>query len=80
MVLDFEVKKDNMASILALERLPLKDKPGKYLLIRCSSSDKTTKWDKLLLAYDSIVSSNVLKQEIDYGKIIYGVNFSISKV
>ncbi len=78
---DFVVRKDNLESrIFALERLSLKGKPDQYLPIRSTFSNKIAKRDKLLIAYDSLVLSEAFRQEIKHGRIIYGTNFSMSKV
>jgi len=78
---DFVVRKDNIeASVHAIERLFSDKKPVQLIPIRFTFSNKLTKGDKLLLAFDSLVLSEAFKHEISHGKIIHGDRYSQSKV
>ena len=78
---DFVVRKDNLeANIQAIERLSLRDKPDQFIPVRFVFVNKLTKRDKLVLAFDSLVFSEAFKYGINHGKIIYGDNFTKSKV
>ena len=78
---DFVVRKENIeASVHAIERLSSDKKPGQLIPIRFTSSNKLTRGDKLLLAFDALVLSEAFKHEISHGKIIYGDRYSQSKV
>jgi predicted RecB family nuclease len=81
MAADFVVRKENLeANIHAIERISLLDKPDQFIPILYVFTNKLTKKNKLLLAFDSLVLSEAFKPEIVYGKIIYGDDFSKSKV
>jgi len=78
---DFVVRKDNIeASIHAIGRLFSDNKPDQLIPMRFAFSNKLTKGDKLLLAFDSLVLSEAFKHEISHGKIIYGDRYSETKV
>lgn len=78
---DFVVRKNNIeASVHAIERFFSYNKPVQLIPIRFTFSNKLTKGDKLLLAFDSLVLSEAFKHEISHGKIIYGDRYSQSKV
>ena len=48
------------------------DKSAQFVPIRFIANNKLTKNDKLLLAYDTLVLSEALGQEVEKGKIIHG--------
>jgi predicted RecB family nuclease len=56
------------------------DKSAQFVPIRLVVNNKLTKNDKLLLAYDALVLSEALGQEVDVGKIIHGDNGTALKV
>lgn len=81
LIADFAVRKDNIEAIVhAIERLTSDGKSLQLIPMRFVCANKVTKGDKLLLAFDSLVLSEAFKSEISHGKIIYGSNFSKSKV
>ena len=78
---DFVARKDNLeANIQAIERLSSRHKPDQFIPVRFVFANKLTKRDKLALAFDSLVLSEAYKYEINHGKIIFGDNFTKSKV
>jgi hypothetical protein len=78
---DFVVRKNNIeASVHAIERLFSDNKSAQLIAIRFTFSNKLSKGDKLLLAFDSLVLSEAFKHEISRGKIICGHRYSQSKV
>ncbi len=78
---NFLVRKDNIeASIHAIERLAPDGKSLQLIPIRFVFGNKITKGDKLLIAFDSLVLSEVFNHEISNGRIMYGSNFTKSKV
>ena len=64
----------------AIERLSSEGKPIQLIPIRFTFANKITKWDKLILAFDSLVLSEAFRQEVVRGKIVYGDDYSRSKV
>ena len=78
---DLVVRKDNLeATVHAIERLSLRDKPDQFIPILFVSANKLTKRDKLLITFNSLVLSEAFKHEISLGKFIYGKDFTKSKV
>ncbi len=80
---DFVARSKNLESTVhAVERIPFEG-PGKsahFIPLRFIFSNKLTRDDKLLLAFDALVLSEMLDQEISLGKIIHGDNHSTSKI
>ena len=84
LALDLPVRSGSMAARLhALERVPSQS-AGKQLTqfipVRFVFSNKLTKDDRLLLAFDALVLSQVLGREIGVGKIVHGDDYAILKV
>jgi hypothetical protein len=66
---DLVVRKDNLeATVHAIERLSLRDKPDQFIPILFVSANKLTKRDKLLITFNSLVLSEAFKHEISLGK------------
>jgi predicted RecB family nuclease len=66
----------------AVERMP-PDGQGKQVQlipIRFIFANKLTKSDKLILAFDALVLSEMLRSEVNHGKIIHSVSYSTMKV
>ena len=83
LAIDFPVRNKELNSRLhAVERIPSesRDKPCRYLPIRLIVSNKLTKLDKLLIAFDALLLAESQKYEISHGKIVYGDDFSTLKV
>jgi predicted RecB family nuclease len=66
----------------AVERVPSegRGKPTQFVPIRFVFRNKLTKDDRLLLAFDALVLSQVLRREVSVGKIIYGDDHATLKV
>jgi len=83
LAVDFVATKDNLESRLhAVERVPSngQGKPVQFIPIRFIYINKLTKGDKLILAFDALVLSEVLKIEVSHGKIIYGHSYTTLKI
>lgn len=68
--------------IHAVERVTF-ERPGmsaQFIPIRFVFSGKIKKHDKLLLVFDSLVMSKILKRKIPFGKIIYGDTYDTLKI
>jgi hypothetical protein len=68
--------------IHAVERLPPQGrcKPVQFIPIRFTFFNKLTKDDRLLVAFDALVLSEVLGRNVSLGKIIHGDNQACLKV
>ena len=78
---DFVIRKDHLeANVHAIERLSSRDRTDQFIPILFVFSNKLSKKNKLLLSFASLVLSEALRQEIVYGKIIYGDVFTKSKI
>ena len=66
----------------AVERVPSegRGKPAQFIPIRFVFRNKLTKDDRLLLAFDALVLSQVLGREVSLGKIIHGDDHATLKV
>jgi predicted RecB family nuclease len=66
----------------AVERVPSegRGKPAQFVPIRFVFRNKLTKDDRLLLAFDTLVLSQVLGREVSVGKIIHGDDHAMIKV
>jgi predicted RecB family nuclease len=66
----------------AVERVPSegRGKPAQFVLIRFVFRNKLTKDDRLLLAFDALVLSQVLGRPVSLGKIIHGDDHATLKV
>ncbi|HYI97101.1 MAG TPA: TM0106 family RecB-like putative nuclease [Bryobacteraceae bacterium] len=62
------------SNIHAVERVPsvVKGKPAQFTPIRFVFTNKLSRHDKLLLAFDALVLSETVGCEVDHGKIIHG--------
>ncbi|MCU0782449.1 MAG: hypothetical protein MUF81_00085 [Verrucomicrobia bacterium] len=58
----------------AIQRIPSegRGRPAQFIPIRFIYRNKLTKDDKLLLAFDALMLSEILGREISFGKIIHG--------
>jgi predicted RecB family nuclease len=70
------------SSLHAVERIPsnARGQPAQIIPIRFIFTNKLTRDDKLLLAFDALVLSEMLRREISLGKIIHGDNHVTVKV
>ena len=70
------------SSLHAVERVPVnaRGQPTQIIPIRFIFTNKLTRDDKLLLAFDGLVLSEMLGREINFGKIIHGDNYATLKV
>ena len=70
------------SSLHAVERVPLnaRGQPTQIIPIRFIFTNKLTRDDKLLLAFDALVLSEMLGREINFGRIIHGDNYATLKV
>lgn len=61
-------------TIQAMERIPPggKGHPAQFIPIRFVFSNKVSKYEKLLLAFDSLVVSGMFGRKVNIGKIIHG--------
>jgi predicted RecB family nuclease len=66
----------------AVERLPSegRGKPAQFIPVRFVFTNKLSKDDKLLLAFDALVLSGVLGRELRLGRIIHGDDHASLKV
>ncbi len=81
--MDHEVHGQNLESSLhAVERVPSEGRgqPGQFTPIRFVFTNKLTRDDKLLLAFDALVLSEVLGRKVGQGKIIHGDGQATLKV
>src|ERR1700680_4447725 len=75
LALDFVARSENFAvSCHAVERIPSagRGRAAQFVPIRFVFSNKLTRHDKLLLAFDALVISKVLGREVTLGRIVYG--------
>jgi hypothetical protein len=58
----------------AVERVPSEGRgnPAQFIPIRCVFTNKLTKDDRVLVAFDALALSEVLGREVSLGKIIHG--------
>ena len=70
------------SEVHAVERVPSEGlgRPPQFIPIRFIFTNKLSRDDKLLLAFDSFVLSEATGRKISFGKIIHGDNHAISKV
>jgi len=70
------------SGIHAIERLPpeSRGKPARFIPIRFVFHNKVGRDEKLLLAFDAFVLSEILGREVSLGKIIHGDNHDTLKV
>ena len=80
---DFIAHSKNLeSSIHALEQIPSDacGRPAQFIPIRFIFFNKLTRDDKLLLAFDTLVLSEILGREISLGRIIHGDTHATLKV
>jgi predicted RecB family nuclease len=83
LALDFPLETGTMASRLhAVERGPSqgRGRPAQFVPVRFTFFNKLTKDDRLLVAFDTLVLSEVLGREVSVGKIIHGDDHATLKV
>ena len=83
LAVDLTAQTDNLESRLhAVERVPSegRGRPAQFIPIRFIYRNKLTKDDKLLLAFDALVLSEMLGREVSLGKIIHGDDHATQKV
>jgi predicted RecB family nuclease len=70
------------AHLHAIERVPSegRGKPAQFIPIRFIFANKLSRDDRLLLAFDALVLSEVLGREVGLGKIIHGDDHATLKV
>ena len=75
LAVDLVARAQNLeSSIHAVERLPEEGpgQPSQFTPIRFSFTNKVTRDDKLLVAFDALILSKILGREVSLGKIIHG--------
>jgi predicted RecB family nuclease len=75
LALDFVARSENLrCSCHAVERIPSvgRGRAAQFVPIRFAFTNKLTRHDKLLLAFDALVISRVFGREVTLGRIIYG--------
>jgi predicted RecB family nuclease len=80
---NFAAKTENLNSdIHILERISSEErgKPAQFIPTRFIFKNKLSKDDKLLLSNNALVLSEMLRREVNYGKIIHGDSFTTTKV
>ena len=83
LIVDCVLQSQGLQSRLhALERstAPVSRKNGSFIPIRCVPSNKITKHDKLLLAFDALVLSTTSAEMPLFGKIVHGNEQRVVKV
>lgn len=83
LAVDFQARNKELDSrIHAVERMTSgsRGKPALFFPIRFIFTNKLTKLDKLLIAFDALILSETIKREIGHGKIIHGDDFTAQKV
>src|ERR1035437_52031 len=83
LALDLSLETETMASWLhAVERMPSqgRGRPAQFIPVRFTFFNKLTKNDRLLVAFDALVLSEVLGQEVSVGKLIHGDDHSTVNV
>jgi predicted RecB family nuclease len=83
LAVDQKANAENIESAIdAVERVPL-EPPGKqplFIPTRFIFTNKLSRHDRLLLAFDALVLSKALDREVDLGKIIHGDAFVTLRV
>ena len=83
LAVDFVAQAQNSTSTLQmLERAPSegRGKTAALVPIRFLFMNKLTRDDKLVLAFDALVLSQMVGDQIEYGKIVHGDNHTVLKV
>ncbi len=78
----FARSKDLESTIRVVERIHSKGRglPTQFVPVRFIFSNKISKHDRLMLAFDAIVLSEALGRKTNRGKIIHGDTFTIRKI
>jgi len=83
LAVDFVAIKEPLESRLhAVERVPSgnQGKSDQFIPVRFIFTNKLTKVDKLMLTFDALVLSEMLRREVSNGKIIYSKNCNTLKL
>jgi predicted RecB family nuclease len=83
LAVDFVLRTQDLeAHLHAVERIPSegRGRPAQIIPIRFIFTNKLTRDDRLLLAFDALVLSEVLGREVSLGKIIHGDDHATLKV
>lgn len=83
LAVDFVAINETLESRLhAVERMPPggQGKQVQFIPIRFIFTNKLTKGDKLILAFDALVLSEMLRREVSHGKIIHSNSYSAVKI
>jgi predicted RecB family nuclease len=83
LALDSTARSENLrSSCHAVERIPSagRGRAAQFVPIRFVFSNKLTRHDKLLLAFDALVISEVLGGEVTLGRIVHGDDYITQKV
>ena len=83
LALDFIARSENLrCSCHAVARIPSAGRglAPQFVPVRFVFSNKVTRHDKVLLAFDAFVVSNALGREITFGRIVYGDDHVTLKV
>ena len=83
LAVDMPFETETMASRLhAVERVPSegRGRPAQFIPVRFVFFNKLTRDDRLLVAFDALVLSEVLGREVSAGKIIHGDDHAALKV
>src|SRR5439155_1880850 len=78
LAVDFPAQTQNLECRLhALERVPSegRGKPTQFIPVRFIFTNKLTKDDKLMLAFDALVLSEMIGREVSLGKIVHGDDY-----
>jgi len=81
--IDFEARSHNLqCACHALKCIPSlgRDRAAQFMPIRYVSRNKPTRDDKLLVAFDGVVLSEMLDRTIDNGRIIYSDHYAALQV
>lgn len=80
---EYVARSQNLESnIHAIERIPSvgRGKPAQFIPIRFVFTNKLTRDDKILLAFDALTLSKILNHDVGLGKIIHGDDQATLKV
>jgi len=83
LAMDLIAQGNNIESCLhAVEHRPsgVRGRPAQFIPIRFISTNKLSKDDNLLLAFDALVLSEVIGREVGFGKIVHGDDYVTKKV
>ena len=83
LAVDLDAHAQDLASnIHAVERVPSEGRgmPALFIPVRLVVTSKLTRDDKLLLAFDALILSEILGRDVAFGKIIYGDQHTTLKV